>query len=302
HGTIDSSECVNNLMRSFLDSPSDPIDSGCVSGLDDIDFTTDKEIVRLPFIEIGLGVTRRSPATIGFLSFLGIAAAAMMAGSLISTAAVPAYQIIQKAPRANRLARRWERAHSVPKSRLFGILFLLFSILVVITSFLFSLAVTDPGREGSALLAFVFNSFGVIALAYAATRLLRRVSCRVRIFRNWRRYYSRRDPRVAQLVQFTSLAAGVLLTATIFAGLIAFYWGLGEYDLSVIFGLPKSSWLLWFLMFLTLLMGAVQIVSSGFAWRRGIWSRRRGALQITTSLATAVVIGTLAIVVFIGIL
>jgi pimeloyl-ACP methyl ester carboxylesterase len=116
HGVIGSSDCADALMAEFLEGPSEKLDLSCVRDVSEIDFVTEADIIRLPLVEFGLGIRRRSPLVLGMLGALALAWAVLTIGSFI-TAVLLFTKWIMRRLAGDRSANRPDvpNGHSTPQ-------------------------------------------------------------------------------------------------------------------------------------------------------------------------------------------
>ncbi len=299
HGVFLSSPCADNLMNDFLNDPGLETEPACLPELADIDFITDRDLVRLPILEFGLGIARRSVWAIGVLAFFSSAGLVLTVSlTMVWIDRLPALSL-RKWWRTRRLMRRWEALHPQPQPRLtdrrllialtlFSIVFPC-SLLVLPENVAFALFWLSPL---AALLVF-----GLIARMHVKRSARRRA-----LYRRWKGIYEQVDPHSASVPLTNTRRFVVLLILTIVLASVTIFWKLILEDYSFVFGLPRTAWPLWTAVALTILLGLLNVRDGFTALRMRRGSIPRRILQVSASSATALIVFTIAALVLRGVI
>ncbi len=295
HGAIASSNCADILMRDFLASPAQAPFPDCLRGLGKIDFVTDDELVRMPFVEVGLGIARRSPLTIRALVVLGAAGLMVLVSALVTAIERLSPLSIRKWWRARRLARRWEALHPPQRSKFTsGRLILALAILSIGSPCPLLFLPTEL-----AFLLWASPLCALLVLVLIGMKSAHKSKRRKQLYRRWRKMYAPLNAGSSSVnsirFAFMLIALAVLVAAMIF-------WGLILDDYSAIFGLPKSAWFLWVVVAVTIVMGLLTMRDGALAVGYAQGSAFRKVLQVITSVAAATIVISMSTLLVRGVL
>jgi pimeloyl-ACP methyl ester carboxylesterase len=307
HGTIGSSTCVDAVMAQFLDDPSEPVDLECTMKLSEIYFVTPDEIVRLPILEIGLGIYRRSPLILGLIGVYGLSCAIFTLGAVISVIVLPTIRSMKTRRRINRLARKWENLYlsasssSVRKTRTLTTRKILLIALILLFIFWVSWAV-----ESELLLRInlYIQIVSLLIFPYIIWRLIHWRFKKIRINRLLTRRAKKlsrvRNPWLVRKTPLFTIGAVLLITLSVFGIFIVLWDQIYYYGMSVFFGYPRSAWLIDAFLGGALILCFLGVIGTVIGRRRSSWSKARRGFQTVISASSIIVIGSLSILVFLG--
>jgi pimeloyl-ACP methyl ester carboxylesterase len=109
HGTIGSSKCVDAMMAQFLNDPLEPVNTDCTRELAEFHFSTTDQLVRLPIVEIGLGIQMRSPLVLGLVGVYGFSWILLVLGTLITAIILPTIRCMKHSRQMIRLIIKWKK-------------------------------------------------------------------------------------------------------------------------------------------------------------------------------------------------
>ena len=296
HGVLASSNCADILMRDFLASPMQAPFPDCLRALGNIDFVTDDELVRMPFVEFGLGIARRSSWTIGALIVFGTAGLIVLVSSMIAAIERRSPKSIRKWWRARRPIRRWEALHPPPPSRLTD-------RRLIIALAIFSIVSPWPLLFLPDVLALTLMWLSpLFVIALVGIKQAKKTARRKQLLRSWKKMVALPAAGKGKITSPNTGRFALMLIATVVSVVAVIFWGLILEDYSAIFGLPKSAWFLWVVVAVTVAMGLLTVRDGIVASRRSFCSTFRRVFQLITSAAAAVVVITLATLVVRGVL
>jgi hypothetical protein len=134
---------------------------------------------------------------------------------------------------------------------------------------------------------------------WLGARLIKSTTRAMRLTSRWDRLYGSRSHWLIRMAPWLTVTVGLMLVLTLAAALVADFWG--EIDVSFFLGLRSSAWVVWVFLAITAILALLEILGSSVAWRHSNWPTLRRSFQVVSAGATAVVVGTLSVVVVSGV-
>jgi len=304
HGTIGSSTCVDTIMAQFLDDPSEPVDLGCTDKLSEIDFLTPEEIVRLPILEIGLGILRRSPLTISLVGGFGISWVILVLGAVVSATVLPTIWYVKKGRRIIALTHKWEKLHRPATpwlARIAGLVALIAIAFIDMNVLLFlwglEYEMTHQIKWGITVVCIIV--FPAIT-AWLTRWLAKKIWFARRLIRRAEKLPHNRIPWLVRKTPLFCIGAAVLITLVAFIIFVSLLFLIYNNNMGGLFGYLRST-----RMVNVFLGGAIALCLLGtigtvIGWRRSNWLKARKVFQTVISTASIIVVGSISLLVILG--
>jgi hypothetical protein len=291
------------MMSHFFHNPYEVQDLDCTKGLSEIDFVTLDELVRLPVLEIGLGIYRRSPLILCLVVGYGISWVILALTTLGFVTILPTIWFFQKGLRVIYLALKWEKLHRPTTPLHADTIGLIIALMFAFKEWLpWAPARSNELDIGSSPLGTIFMLFiGFPLLAWVITRwfikkgwIAKRVIRRAKMYSRAPSYWLIRNGH-----KFTAFAA-ILITFVMLGIYVLLLDHIYYMDYSALFGYPRSASLVNVFLggaSISCLLGAAGTV---IGMRRGTWSRTRNVFQTIMAATSIIIVGTVSMLVIVG--